>query len=170
MNNGIDPLLYQQVTEFLMHEAELLDTRRFDEWLELLAPELTYRIPVRVTRSGASGEEFADNSDWYKDSRESLAARIKRLKTRSLLAEDPPSRTRHFVSNVRVSRGQGADEFAVKSNLLVFRSRGNSGGHDLFSAERRDVLRKDGANLRLKSRDILLDHTLLDAQDISILL
>jgi phthalate 3,4-dioxygenase beta subunit len=53
--------------------------------------------------------------------------RVKRLATDHAWAEDPPSRTRHFVTNVRTFRPR-ADELYVESALLLFRSRGEPGG------------------------------------------
>ena len=40
-------LLAQEIAEFLYREAELLDERRYDEWLELLADDIRYWMPMR---------------------------------------------------------------------------------------------------------------------------
>jgi 3-phenylpropionate/cinnamic acid dioxygenase small subunit len=42
-----------------------------------------------------------------------LEIRIRRLESGSAWAEDPPSHTRHFVSNLRVQPGQRHDEVMV---------------------------------------------------------
>ena len=54
--------LHGRVTAFLYHEAELLDANRFAEWLELLAPEIEYRMPVRTTKFLLDGDGFEDFS------------------------------------------------------------------------------------------------------------
>ena len=65
-------LLHHEVTQFLLHEAELLDGRRFDDWLELLAEDMQYSMPVRVTRGKEGGSDFVPKSTWFGDSRKSL--------------------------------------------------------------------------------------------------
>ncbi|MDQ1695779.1 MAG: hypothetical protein QOJ03_1132, partial [Frankiaceae bacterium] len=44
-----DPLHFE-IVEFLEDEAALLDHARLLDWLAVLAPDLVYRMPVRVTR------------------------------------------------------------------------------------------------------------------------
>jgi ethylbenzene dioxygenase beta subunit len=58
----------------------------------------------------------------------------------------------------------------VKSNLLLYRSRGSAPGHDLLSAERKDVLRKEEGQWKLRKRVILLDHHLLETHNLSVFL
>ena len=50
-------LLAQEVAEFLYREAELLDERRYDEWLALLADDIRYWMPMR--RNVKFGEDRA---------------------------------------------------------------------------------------------------------------
>ena len=50
--------LYGRVTGFLYHEAELLDTNRFADWLALLTPDIEYRMPVRTTQFLTEGDGF----------------------------------------------------------------------------------------------------------------
>ena len=40
-------LLAQEIAEFLYREAELLDERRYEEWLALLADDIRYWMPMR---------------------------------------------------------------------------------------------------------------------------
>ena len=94
--------------------------------------------------------------------------RVRRLRSPGAFSEDPPSRTRHFVSNVRVRLGDREGEVEVVSNLLLYRSRGESTHYDLFSAERRDVVRHVDGSWKLARRDILLDQAVLGAQDLSV--
>ncbi|HZC18896.1 MAG TPA: aromatic-ring-hydroxylating dioxygenase subunit beta, partial [Rubrobacteraceae bacterium] len=100
----------------------------------------------------------------------SLELRVRRFETEYAWAEDPPSRTRHFVTNVRVSPREEEYEVAVRSNLLLYRSRGSTPGHDIISAERKDVLRKEEGRWKLRKRVILLDHHLLETHNSSVFL
>lgn len=158
--------LWFECQRFLAHEAELLDDDRPDEWLQLLAKDIEYTMPIRVTRR--RGEDPVAPNSWHmKESFASLGTRVARLGTTSAWAEDPPSRTRRFVSNVRCApRGDG--EVDVKSNLMLYRSRGDTPEYVLLVCERRDVLRRTDEGLRLARREILLSHTTLPAQNLGV--
>lgn len=161
---------YWEVYSFLMHEAELLDTRCEREWLDLFTHDAEYLMPVRVNRERGEGDGFSEEAFYFEETPGSLELRVRRLETEYAWAEDPPSRTRHFVSNVRVAPGEEDDEVAVRSNLLLYRSRGSVPHHDLLSAERKDVLRKEEGRWKLKKRVILLDHSVLETHNLSIFL
>lgn len=161
--------LLREVADFLYHEAEALDDGRFLEWLSMLSLDVHYRMPVRVTHTRAAGNEFSDSMAHFDETRDSLEMRIRRLGTGSAWAEDPPSRTRHFVSNIRVDPVDEAT-VAVRSNLLLYRNRGDSPGHDLLSAERRDRLRRNGESLVLTDRLILLDQATLGTLNLAVFL
>jgi 3-phenylpropionate/cinnamic acid dioxygenase small subunit len=161
---------YWEVYSFLMHEAELLDERRERDWLELFTDDAEYLMPVRVNRERGEGDGFSEEAFYFEETRGSLELRVRRLETEYAWAEDPPSRTRHFVTNVRVVPGEEEDEVAVRSNLLLYRSRGSDPHQDLLSAERKDVLRKEDGQWKLKKRVILLDHSVLTTHNLSIFL
>ena len=158
------------VRDFLLLEAELLDDRRFREWLELFAPEVDYRMPVRTTRDRRGGTEFAPDAFHFAENRHRLELRVARLESGSAWAEEPPSRTRHFVSNVRVRAGAGPDEVEARSNLPLYRTRGDAPHHDLLSAERHDLLRRVNGAWKLARRIILLDQTTVSTHNLSIFL
>jgi 3-phenylpropionate/cinnamic acid dioxygenase small subunit len=164
-----DPL-YADVLEFLYHEAELLDSGRFSDWLDLLAEDLSYRLPIRLNRARAEGGDVSDQTEIFRDNRASLALRVRRLGTGYAWAETPPSRTRHLVSNVRVRATDNPHELAVSSCFLVYRSRSSEPTPDLFSGERQDLLRRTDDGWRLARRTILLDQAVIGARHLSIFL
>ncbi len=167
---SFDELTYREASEFLMREAELLDNRQFTEWLALLTEDIYYNMPIRVTRDNNEKSQDLSEGAWLSENRKSLEMRIKRLTTKGALSEEPPSRTRHFVSNIRVRGGSQENEVEINSNLLLYRTRGDSSHYDLFSAERKDVLRRINGNWKLARRDILLDQSVLGSQDLSVFL
>ena len=136
----------------------------------LFTEDAEYLMPVRVNRERSGGEGFDWNSNYFEETRGSLELRVRRLETEYAWAEDPPSRTRHFVTNIRVAPGEEDDEVAVRSNLLLYRSRGSDPHQDIISAERKDVLRKEDDQWKLKRRVILLDHTVLLTHNLSVFL
>jgi 3-phenylpropionate/cinnamic acid dioxygenase small subunit len=58
----------------------------------------------------------------------------------------------------------------VRTNLLLYRSRGSDPRHDILSAERKDILRKEDDQWRLRKRVILLDHSVLTTHNLSVFL
>src|ERR1039457_4318027 len=102
--------LQYDVEQFLYYQAALIDGRRFEDWLKLLADDLEYWMPVRSTRAlGDEANEFAKpgESAFFDDDKGSMGERVRKLFTGYAWAEDPPSRTRHIVSNVRINAIEG---------------------------------------------------------------
>lgn len=158
----------EEVLEFLHHEAELVDGGRFEEWLDLLTDDVQYRMPVRLTRERGAAPDRSDQMQFFWDDRATLQLRVRRLRTDFAWAEDPPSRTRHFVSNVRVAAGLGPDELEVHSYVLIYRNRGTDAGYELLSGERHDVLRRVQGAWRLARREFVVDQAMLGVRNLGI--
>jgi phthalate 3,4-dioxygenase subunit beta len=158
--------------QFLVEEAALLDAADYTRWLELLCEDIRYVMPVRVTTArGADFDSLADMGHFDEDIY-ALRKRVQRLATDHAWAEDPPSRTRHFVTNVLTFRDVGNDlrVFRVESALLLFRSRGDTREADLISAGRTDLLRATTDGLRLARREITVDESVLRTQNLALFL
>ena len=166
---GVPPETRLAATDFLVAEAELLDHRRFEEWLDLMADDLVYVAPVRAVRR-AGNNDVVDDSTLFEDNKRSMTLRVRRLLTDVAWAEDPPSFTRRFVTNFRFETGPGDDELTVRSNLLLYRSRGRSGEHDLLSGERTDVLRLVEGRLKIAARRVVLDQATIGTKNLGIFL
>ncbi|MFI9628801.1 3-phenylpropionate/cinnamic acid dioxygenase subunit beta [Streptomyces sp. NPDC052042] len=157
-------------TDFLHREAELLDDNLVDQWLEMLSEDLKYLVPLRSTRERARGAGFSRTAFHMKETYSSMRGRVRRLSSEYAWAEDPPSRTRRFVSNIRVKPGEQAGDLAVKSNLLLYRSRHDAVEHQLLVGERHDVLRPCDGTLKLARRIVLLDQTTLATHNLAVFL
>jgi len=165
--------LQLECTAFLNHEAELLDDGRLHDWLELLTDDVQYRVPRRVTRErGAEQSEFSDDAFLYREDYGMLSTRVERFDNEYAWAENPPSRTRRFVSNVRAEErpNDDDDDVELKSNLLLYRSQGDTTDHDLISGERQDRLRRVEGELRLSERTVYLDQTIVATRNLSFFL
>ena len=167
--------LHHQVEGFLHHEAELLDERRYREWLELLADDCYYWAPVRENvETTEVAQELAKEGEmaYFYDTKETLEVRIKRFEIAQpgmqAWAEYPPSRTRRIVSNVRI-KNVNDREIEVHSNFIVYRSRMEH-DQDFYVGTRQDVLRRKNGGLKLARRTIILDQAILQAKNISIFL
>lgn len=93
--------------------------------------------------------------------------RIARLDTGMAWAEDPPSHTQHFLSNIEGKRGKTASELKAYSNILVYRSRGAT-EQDFFVGGREDVLRHVDGAWKIARRKIVLNQHVWLAKNASI--
>ena len=95
------------VEQFYYDEAAMLDSRNYADWIKLFADDTHYFMPVRRTMTSNELEkEFTQPGSiaFFDDDKAALEARIRKLDTGYAWAEDPPSRTRHLITNVRVVR------------------------------------------------------------------
>ncbi|WP_419923002.1 3-phenylpropionate/cinnamic acid dioxygenase subunit beta [Candidatus Poriferisodalis sp.] len=160
---------HQSAAQFLVEEAHLLDSADFEAWLELMDPQVRYRMPVRVTAVKAADEADVQTMDHFDEDWYSLSKRVQRFGTDYAWTEDPQSRVRHHISNVRTFEGEGG-ELIVESAVLLYRSRGDRTAPSLLSAGRTDVLVTTPDGMRLRSRDIEIDESVLRTQNLAIFL
>jgi 3-phenylpropionate/cinnamic acid dioxygenase small subunit len=163
-------LLTLEVQEFLYHEADLLDARRFAEWLELFAEDLRYFMPMRRNVGSAHPdlEMTREQQDvcWMDEGKATLAKRVTQLLTGVHWAEEPFSRVCHMVSNVRVLDATDS-QVTVGCRFLVYRNR-QTEDTELFVGRRTDVLRREGDQWRIARREILLDQNVLLANNLTV--
>jgi len=155
------------VEDLVVLEAQLLDDRLFDTWLELFTDDVVYRAPVRITRKQGNSE-IVDDMFHFDENIHSLRLRVRRLHTDVAWAEDPPSRTRHHVTTVHVSPGEREGELSVRSSVLLYRNRGDAAEHDLLSMDRHDVLRRTDQGLRIASRRAILDQATVGTKNLGV--
>jgi ethylbenzene dioxygenase beta subunit len=161
-------VLRAAVEDFYYHEAELLDDGRLRAWLELCAPAVDYRIPVRETRMRiGGGDVFSATAYHLVCDRGSLETRVSRFDTAFAWAEETMSRTRRIVGNVRI-QDANANQISVRSNFHLSRARDDY-PTTLLSGERWDVLERAESGLRLAVRNIRLDHTILPVENLAIM-
>ena len=163
-------LLQYEVEQFLYHEAALLDDRRFHEWLDLLTDDVEYWMPIRSTRArGDEANEFTKPGEaaFFDENKEFLEERVRKLDTGFSWAEDPPSRTRHLVSNVRILERPAESELLVVCNWIIYRSR-LAADEDLWVGRREDTLRKVDGAWRIARRHVFLDQVVLKSKNLSI--
>src|ERR1700733_8101536 len=108
--------MYNEILEFLYDEAGMLDLQKFDDWANILAEDLSYTAPLRITRQGPDRlNTIVRTTLHFDDDYGSIMARLQRLGTKSAGGEDPPPLPRRFVTNVRVWESAKAQEFEVES-------------------------------------------------------
>jgi 3-phenylpropionate/cinnamic acid dioxygenase small subunit len=165
-----DMALHYEVEQFLFAEAALLDARRYEQWLGLLAEDIHYWMPIRRTVTLRDiDREFTKQGDmaFFDENYALLGARVRKLGAGSAWSEDPPSRSRHFVTNIRITAVEG-DEISVSSCFCVYRTRLNT-EIDHWTGRREDRVRRTEGGLLLARRHLFLDQTLLLSTNLSTL-
>lgn len=165
-NEPVDDKTYREVMEFLYREAELLSFWMWREWLELFEDDVEYVMFLRVTREKGFGIGVIPYSPLLHETKASLKDRIKRLETEYAWSEDPPSRIRYFITNIRVCKGE-KDEVIARSNVLYFRHRSDEPTYELLSYMRIDVLARRDGLWKIRRRYIIPDQTVLHVKNLS---
>ena len=160
-------VLKDEVEQFVYHEADLMDQRRYEDWVDLMADDVHYFMPIR--KNVKFGEWDTENSDpaseisWFDEGKGVLLGRVRQLVTGVHWAEEPVSRIRHIISNVRVLDVQG-DLITTSDNFFVWHNRLLE-EVNLFAGHRTNVLRRDPeTGFKVVKREILLDQNVLLAK------
>jgi 3-phenylpropionate/cinnamic acid dioxygenase small subunit len=167
-----DIALWFEIQQFLFHEARLIDDRKFTEWAELFTEDVRYWMPIvsnRIGRDVGREQTTRDELSHFEEDKTSLVNRVRRLSTGMAWAETPPSRTRHVVGNVEVQRTANADEVAVRSSFIVYRSHLEYDS-EFFVGRRDDYLCREGVTWRIADRVLHLDQNVVTQKSLSIFL
>ncbi|MET8805885.1 3-phenylpropionate/cinnamic acid dioxygenase subunit beta [Streptomyces sp. NPDC004546] len=156
--------------QWLVDEAYLLDAQNYQEWLGLLTDDIHYLMPVRVTTALGSGFDTAPGMAHFDEDKYSLSRRVARFMTEHAWTEDPPSRLRHHLTNVRTFAADTPDHLVVESGVLLYRSRGDYREAAQVSAGREDLLRRTDDGWRLARRTILVDDSVIRMQNLAVFL
>jgi 3-phenylpropionate/cinnamic acid dioxygenase small subunit len=161
-------LLKQEIEEFLYYEADLLDERRYEDWLALVAEDVRYWMPMRrnVKVDDIEREFTREGLDisWFDEGKETLTRRVRQIQTGIHWAEEPVSRISHMVSNVRLLEASPswADpvEVTVRCRFLIYRNRVET-ETDILVGKREDLLRRVDGQWQIARRKIVLDQSVL---------
>jgi 3-phenylpropionate/cinnamic acid dioxygenase small subunit len=170
VKNQVTPELHLEITNLLNQEAYYLDNGMYKEWLDLLAEDLTYQMPIRETAEGVGAKNIADDIDFYHETKTSLSTRVNRLYTKSAWVENPATRQRHFISNIMIEATANANEYKVRSYFLFQRSRGSHHEIEQLFGERHDVIRKIDNQWQIAKRYIKPDQAVITAMNLSMFL
>ncbi len=168
--------LRQEVEEFLYDEAELLDTRQFKVWLDTLAEDLHYFMPMMFNvkfGEHATREKTRVEKDmsWFNEGKWTLTKRVEQILTGVHWAEEPLSRLCRLVTNVQVTgvrtNEAGEQEIQVRSRFHMCQNRCEYEAYT-FVGKREDVLRRTADGFKLARREITMGQTVLLAKNLSI--
>jgi 3-phenylpropionate/cinnamic acid dioxygenase small subunit len=170
-------LLKEEVEEFLHHEADLLDQREFRAWLDLLAEDLVYFMPIRRNvKFGQHAEKEntrqGEGISWFDEDKWTLGKRVEQILTGVHYAEEPLSRVTHMVSNIRLldvtPSPDDPQQVTVGCRFLVHQNRVEY-ETATFIGRRTDTLRRHGDSWLIARREMILEQNVLLAKNLSIL-
>src|SRR5260221_1800216 len=146
--------LKADIEDFYYHEADLLDERALGDWLDLLAEDIPYFMPIR--RNVKFGQQAArentrqgEGISWFDEDKWTLTKRVDQILTGVHYAEEPLSRITHMVSNVQIKAARpealrpeidDVRELDVTSRFLVYQNRVEYETYT-FVGRRHDTLR-----------------------------
>lgn len=159
-----------QAHQFLVDEAYLLDAQHYTAWLDTLTDDIHYFMPVRVTTACGAGFDTSPGMAHFDENKYSLNRRVARFATEHAWTEDPPSRLRHHITNVRTFACEDAAHLIVESAELLFRSRGDVNEAALISCGREDLLRRTDEGWKLARRTIYVDESVIRMQNLAVFL
>jgi 3-phenylpropionate/cinnamic acid dioxygenase small subunit len=177
---NIERDLITEVEQFYYREARILDQRQYNQWLALVTEDISYRMPSRhipqadpkqrgqeaylsVERELSQGTEPPLRDENYLI----LSVRVMRAFKQNSWTDNPPARTRRFISNVEVMPSAQADSLECYSNIMINYSRHQQDNY-LFSAQRRDTLRRVDGTLKIAAREIIIDWNVITAPSLGI--
>jgi 3-phenylpropionate/cinnamic acid dioxygenase small subunit len=168
-DTGLAQLLLQREVEALYtKEAELLDERRFNEWLKLFADDVRYWMPIArnmaFDRPEAEYTREQTDANWFDEGKDDLAKRVQQILGGDHWVEEPRSRTTHVTSNVSIAE-QRDGEMTVQSRFVVSQNR-QEHEFTLFVGKRVDILRRT-ERLQIAHRTIYLDQAVLMAKGLT---
>ena len=153
----LETITRAKIEDFLYEEAALLDEWRLDEWLDLLTEDATYEVPSTDTPDGDPKTTLS----LIADDITRIRSRVKQLLGKTAWAENPHSRTRRLITNVRIREVRG-EEIYVTANFVIYRMRFEQ--VDTYIGRYEYTLVQRGGTLRIRERKAILDLEALRPQ------
>lgn len=147
---GQDEIALAEVERFLVEEAALLDEWKLDDWLALVAEDGRYLVPSL----DSPDSDHRTALFLIADDRRNLASRVRQLLGKTAWSENPHSRTRRLVTNVRILGAEG-DAVKVTANFAVWRFQ--HGATDVYVGRYLHLLVRGPAGLLFRERRTVMD-------------
>jgi 3-phenylpropionate/cinnamic acid dioxygenase small subunit len=138
--NGIE--LHHAVEQFLYRQAELLDAKRWQDWIELFAEDGVYWMPPEPSHTHWDGMPAI-----FAEDRNLMNVRMRRVLHPDAWSQRPLWGTNHVVSNVVVEEATDA-EVRVRSRFHMLELRRDDVRH--FAGAYRHHLQNSPEGFRIK--------------------
>lgn len=155
---------YENIRDFIYREAQYLDDRDWEKWIELYDKNVKYWVPSWDDDGETTRDPQKEVSLMYYAHRDGLEDRVFRIRTERSTASTPNHRTSHNISNIAIVENNG-DTCTVRFNWVTFTYRFKVTDH--FFGTSTYILMKDGSgNLKIKDKKVILKndyiHQVLD--------
>ncbi|MFO1270441.1 MAG: aromatic-ring-hydroxylating dioxygenase subunit beta [Rubrivivax sp.] len=111
----------QDLIDFVVKEAQLLDAKRFEEWNALFTDDAFYWVPLVPDQPDGVNH----TSHMYED-KLLRDLRIERLKSPRAFSQQPPSRCHHLLQTPTVeSFDEAANRYVVRSEFHYTETQGD---------------------------------------------
>jgi p-cumate 2,3-dioxygenase subunit beta len=157
MHATADRELRAEVESFLFEEAELLDSWRLNEWVELFTEDAISQVPSLDDPS----RDPAQSVFLVADDLARIRSRVRQLMGETAWAENPHSQTRRLITNVRITLVDGAT-IAATANFLVHRCRMER--ISTFAGQYQYKLVRHNGSFKIAQRKTLLAQDTLRSQ------
>lgn len=170
-------LLKREIEEFYYDESEMLDTRRFNEWLDTLAEDLVYFMPMTFnvkfgTHAECERTHMDEDMSWFNEGKWTLTKRVEQVMTGVHWAEEPLSRACRLVTNIQLTAidrdSERRDVVEARNRFLIYQNRREREEY-YFVGQRYDRLRREGPCWKLVRREIHLPQNVLLAKNLTML-
>jgi benzoate/toluate 1,2-dioxygenase subunit beta len=142
--NGAAHDTLREVEQFLYRQAELLDEKRWDDFIELFADDGLYWMPAAPEQTTGEGVP----SIFYED-RNLMTVRMKRVTHPHAWSQSPMWGTSHLVSNVAIEKEDPrTGELTVRSRFHMMEFRRDASRH--FAGTYRHELVRENGDYRIK--------------------
>jgi 3-phenylpropionate/cinnamic acid dioxygenase small subunit len=162
-----------EICDFLALESELLDDRRYHEWVDLVTDDFVYLVPTPRTPDTPFKPHWDDRVMLIDESKWSLSTQWFRRFDADIYemawGENPPVRFRHLVTNVRATASDDGDGYQVRTNVALVATRQSDLPKQLTGQRTDTLVRRDG-ELFLARRHVVLDQVLIDFPQLRIML
>ena len=166
--------LIVELTQALHREAQLLDDGRYEDWLDLLDPDIRYVAKIRADELGhMTRPPDAPVLSYFDDGLEQLQVRVAKIRTGLPQSEHPASRTVRLIGTVTVEApvSDRPDIHSVRSAFILYRHR-RQRQIEILSGHRDDEWRPAGApehGWRLLRREVHFAANVLPTKSLSLL-
>lgn len=149
----------QDLIDFVVREARLLDARQFEAWNQLFSDDALYWVPLTPDQP----DGLNHTSHMYEDQL-LRTLRIERLKSRRAFSQQPPSRCHHLLQTPTVEQYQPeANHYLLRTEFHYTEAQGDQQfmlvGHCLHEL----CVQQGALRMRLKRVNLLNSDAALPA-------
>ena len=111
----------QQLIDFVVREARLLDAKRYEEWNALFTDDAYYWVPLVPNQ-----EDGVNHTSHLYEDKLLRELRIERLKSARAFSQQPPSRCHHLLQTPTVEEADAAAKrYLVRSEFHYTEAQGD---------------------------------------------